>query len=577
MDKAIKPSLAAYALLGEQRYCWSQGNHLLAEAFLDRIGSDTDVLLALLNQEIELRQTAGETTLLEEYVARFPHLENELRALFQVHRIVQSENTIDRETVAWVPKMSVFPHVPGYEVLAELGRGGMGVVYMARNVRLNRVVALKMILVGANAGESELARFKIEAEAIARMHHPNIVQIYEVGEHAGMPFLSLEFCSGGSLARNIAVSPMSATDAAGLVEKLARGIHAAHERGVIHRDLKPANILLAEDGTPKITDFGLAKKVDSEASLTSSGAIMGTPSYMAPEQASGRSKHVGPQADVYALGAVLYALLTTRPPFKAETPVETVMQVISIDPIPPTRWQPDLPHAIETICLKCLQKDPQQRYQTAEALADDLRRFLASELIRAHPTTVMDGLKRSLRRWPALVALTGCCAFLLLLCVPTLVGLWLSAENRRQGAEQALAAERTKSLPLSSEWRIGAFNPNGTHVALCCGNLIRIRNVHTGQDVRTLTGHLRPVTCLAYSPDGTRIVSASEDLTLKVWDAELGVDLLTLAGHTAPAYTVGFTSNGLLASASVNELRFWDATAGKEIRTVPVKHALGND
>ena len=234
---------------------------------------------------------------------------------------------------------ATFVDIPGYEILGELGRGGMGVVYKARQIKLRRLVALKMILAGSHAGEADLARFRTEAEAIARVKHTNIIQIYEIGEHEGKPYFALEFCSGGSLAQKIDGTPMLPKEAARIVALLARGMEAAHEADVIHRDLKPANVLLLKNGTPKITDFGLAKKLD-DAGQTQSGAIMGTPSYMAPEQAGGETKKMGPPADIYALGAILYELLTGRPPFQAETAWDTLMQVLSHDPVPPSRLQP---------------------------------------------------------------------------------------------------------------------------------------------------------------------------------------------------------------------------------------------
>jgi len=272
--------------------------------------------------------------------------------------------------------------VPGYEILGELGRSGMGVVYKARQLALNRLVALKMILADGHAGAAELARFQTEAEAIARLQHPHIVQIHEVGQHDGLPFFSLEFCPGGSLDRKLAGNPQPSREAAALIEKLAHAMHAAHEKGILHRDLKPANILLAEDDTPKITDFGLAKKLDpvslgreSGTGLTATGAVMGTPSYMAPEQAGGKSKELGPACDVYALGAILYECLTGRPPFKAARPLDTLLQVVSDEPVPPTRLNVKTPRDLETICLKCLHKEPSRRYASAAALAEDLRRF----------------------------------------------------------------------------------------------------------------------------------------------------------------------------------------------------------
>jgi hypothetical protein len=290
--------------------------------------------------------------------------------------------------------------VPGYEILAELGRGGMGVVYRARQLALGRVVALKMILSGAHAGEAELARFKTEAQAVARLQHPNIVQVFEVGEHGGLPFLSLEFCPGASLEKKLNGTPLAPREAAALVETLGRAMQAAHEKEVIHRDLKPANVLLGEDGTPKITDFGLAKKLD-EAGQTATGAVMGTPSYMAPEQAGGRSKDVGPHTDVYALGAILYECLTGRPPFRAATSLDTILQAVSDDPAPPTQLNPKVPCDLETICLKCLEKEPAKRYLSAQALADDLRRFLDGAPIRARRTKVLERAVKWVRRHPA--------------------------------------------------------------------------------------------------------------------------------------------------------------------------------
>jgi serine/threonine-protein kinase len=299
--------------------------------------------------------------------------------------------------------------IPGYEVLGTLGRGGMGVVYQARQTRLGRVVALKMIVSGVHAGEGELTRFRTEAEAIARLQHPNIVQIHEVGEHDGLPFFSLEFCAGGSLEKKLNGTPLPPREAAGLVQTLARAMQAAHDKGVVHRDLKPANVLLAEDGTPKINDFGLAKKLDVPGQ-TQTGAVMGTPSYMAPEQARG-SKTVGPAADIYALGAILYELLTGRPPFKAATLLETLQQVLGDEPVSVHRLQPKVPRDLDTICHKCLEKDPKKRYASAAALAEDLRRFGSGEPVSARPVRVAGRLWRWARRKPAQAALGQWCSW----------------------------------------------------------------------------------------------------------------------------------------------------------------------
>jgi hypothetical protein len=319
---------------------------------------------------------------------------------------------------------------PGYEILGTLGRGGMGVVYRARQTKLGRVVALKMILSGAHAGEADLARFRTEAEAIARLQHPNIVQIHEVGEHGGLPFFSLEFCAGGSLEKRLNGTPLPPKEAAALVRTLARATQAAHDKGVIHRDLKPANVLVAEDGTPKITDFGLAKKLD-EAGPTATGAVMGTPSYMAPEQARGMSAAIGPLCDVYALGAILYECLTGRPPFKAATALDTLQQVVSDEPVRATRLQPGVPRDLETICLKCLHKEPGRRYASARALATDLSRFLNDQPIQARHVTAVERAWRWGRRNRVVTVLAGAVALLLLGLV--VLGLWSYRTPRPEG------------------------------------------------------------------------------------------------------------------------------------------------
>jgi serine/threonine protein kinase len=285
--------------------------------------------------------------------------------------------------------------IPGYEILEELGRGGMGVVYKARQVSLNRLVALKLVLGGALAGPQERARFRIEAEAAARMRHPNIVQIYEAGDCQGWPYFAMELLEGGSLDKILTDQPQPATPAAELVRTLALAVQHAHTQQIVHRDLKPANVLLAADGTPKVTDFGLAKRLDgASAAATRDGAVLGTASYMAPEQAAGRVHEIGPAVDVYALGAILYELLTGRPPFEADSWNQTVEQVLHDDPAPPTRLHADVPRDLETICLKCLEKEPGKRYASAGELADDLARFLEGTPIAAVPLDARERLAR---------------------------------------------------------------------------------------------------------------------------------------------------------------------------------------
>ncbi len=337
-------------------------------------------------------------------------------------------------------------HVPGYEVLGELGRGGMGVVYRARQIALNRLVALKMILSGAHAGAEDLERFRAEAEAVARLQHPNIVQVHEVGEHEGRPFFALEFCPGGSLDKKLAGTPLPPEEAARMVELLARAVHAAHQHKVVHRDLKPANVLLAADGTPKIADFGLAKRLD-EAGRTQSGAVMGTPSYMAPEQAGGRTKEVGPPADVYALGVMLYEMLTGRPPFKAATVMETLQQVMKDEPAPPRRLRSKVPVDLDSVCLKCLEKETRRRYASALELAEDLRRFQAGEPVRARSVGDWERALKWMRRHPWKAAAAG----LLLAFVAALLAGGAFSAYFAVEANNALGREKERNGELAKE------------------------------------------------------------------------------------------------------------------------------
>jgi tetratricopeptide (TPR) repeat protein len=327
--------------------------------------------------------------------------------------------------------------VPGYEILGELGRGGMGVVYKARQLGLNRLVALKMILSGDYAAASDLARFRLEAEAVAKLQHPGIVQVYAIDEVDGKPYFCLEFVNGGPLQKKLAGNPQSPRKAARLVEKLAEAMAYAHQNHIIHRDLKPANVLLTETGEPKVADFGLAKKLDEQDSQTQSGSILGTPSYMAPEQAHGRTRDVGPPGDIYSLGAILYEALVGRPPFKGETVLDTLELVRSQEPVAPSRLQPKIPRDLETICLKCLQKDPKNRYHSAGALAEDLRRFQAREPILARPTPAWERAWKWARRRPLAAAL---------IAVSALFALSLAAGGVAFGEYQRSRADEIERL-----------------------------------------------------------------------------------------------------------------------------------
>jgi serine/threonine protein kinase len=347
--------------------------------------------------EWEERRISGRTPSPEELCPGNVPLQNELRK--RIDRRRQLEAIFETPTLGEVDAPAVLPPLPdvaGYEILEVIGHGGMGVVYKARQLGLNRLVALKMVLAGASASPQSLDRFRSEAEAVAQLAHPNIVQIYEIGEQGGCPFLALEYISGGSLAQQLDGTPVASGKAAALVLALAQAVHHAHERGIVHRDLKPANVLLLADGTPKIADFGLAKRADSNYARTQTGAILGSPSYMAPEQATGAADKIGPATDVYALGVILYELLTGRPPFKGATLLETIEQVREHDPVPPQTLQPKTPRDLETICLKCLEKQPHRRYASAAELADDLQLFLQGDPISAHSLTLLDQVARTI-------------------------------------------------------------------------------------------------------------------------------------------------------------------------------------
>jgi tetratricopeptide (TPR) repeat protein len=367
---------------------------------LPAAGAGASELLLYWDEQRERGQEISPEQLCRHCPEHLDEVRRRVAALQSVYRALEGRAAPKDRSVPPASAAVGRPQVPGYEILSELGRGGMGVVYKARQVALKRLVALKMILAGGHASTQELSRFRAEAEAVARLQHPHIVQVYEVGEHYGLPFFSLELCPGGSLAQKLKHNPLPPVEAARLVELLTRGVQAAHDAKLIHRDLKPANVLLGADGTPKVTDFGLAKRLD-EVGQTWSGAVMGTPAYMPPEQAQGKTDAIGPAADVYALGAILYECLTGRPPFKAATVIETIRQVLDDEPVPVRQLQPKVPRDLETICHKCLQKEQARRYASAHELGEDLRRLQNGEPIRARPVGFAERAAKWARRKPA--------------------------------------------------------------------------------------------------------------------------------------------------------------------------------
>jgi WD40 repeat protein len=496
-------------------------------------------------------------------------------------------------------KARPLPHLPGYVILSELGRGAMGVVYQARQLALNRIVALKMLHASRQGDTEQRRRFRTEVETIALLQHPNIVQVYDVGEHEGRPFFTMEHLDGGSLAERCGGQVQTPSVAAAWVETLAGAMQAVHAKGIVHRDLKLSNVLRTADGCLKIADFGLAHQESSHLTIT--GQVLGTPCYMAPEQAAGKVREVGPAADVYALGAILYELLAGRPPFRGVAAMEVIRQVQESDPLSPRRLEPQIPRDLETICLKCLRKEPNQRYASARELADDLRRYLNGESILARPPAWPERTVRWLRRRPA-VAVVIAAVVLAAAAVPLallghtmqLQGALDREEFAREQADEAMKLARIKEADARAA--LYAADIMLTHNLFKVGDVFQIPLLldphripdgidsdsrefvwgylqrHGQKAPRALSLHDGPSQLLAYSPDGRSLITAggnSEHPTLRVWDLQTGksrfgqplIEFFPGLDLTLSAYA---PRQGLVAGVSKDGfVTLWDFASGQ--------------
>jgi eukaryotic-like serine/threonine-protein kinase len=579
-----------------------------------------DGIIAAYLEAVDAGQRPDRQKLLDEH----PQHAEALGAFFADHdRMAQaaaplrlagaSDSEVGGDSSSALPRVRYFGD---YELLGEIARGGMGIVYKARQVSLNRVVALKMILAGQFASETEVQRFYAEARAAANLQHRNIVAIHEVGQHEGQHYFSMDYIEGKSLAQIVRENPLPADKASAYLKTIAEAIEFAHRQGTLHRDLKPSNVLIDSFDEPRITDFGLAKRIEGTAQITVTGPITGTPSYMPPEQAGAYDGKVSPASDVYSLGALLYDLLTGRPPFLGENLVVTLNQVLNSEPVAPRLLSPEVPPDLETICLKCLEKDPTRRYPTAAALADDLGRFLRHEPITARPVSQWERGWRWCKRNPMVSSLSAAIAILL---VTSAIGgsiLAIRERNARQVADNnaelesqaarraelaSAEAERRRLEALDAKTEADKQRDEARVTAYASGmqlaqraweenNVARARDLleevpkeAAGRKLRgfewyyldrlchsealTLKGHGASVESVAFSPDGQRLASGSYDQTVKIWDSATGKELFDLKGHSGPVTSVAFSPDGqrLAAGERDGTVKIWNSAAGKPL------------
>ena len=479
-----------------------------------------------------------------------------------------------------------------YELLEEIARGGMGVVYRARQLSLNRVVAVKVVLHGPFASAEFVRRFRIEAEAVAALRHPNIVAIHEVGECDGHHFLSMEYIEGLNFAELVREKPLPARRAANYLQTIAGAVHHAQQRGVLHRDLKPSNVLLDVFDQPRVMDFGLAKLVNHDEELTTTGQVLGSPNHMPPEQAAGKFSASSPQSDVYSLGAILYQLLTGRPPFQGETLPEILVQVQNVEPIPPQRLNPSVPADLQTICLKCLQKEPARRYRSAQELAEDLGHFLANEPIHARPVAPGDRALLWCKRRPVLAAMSAALAVTVVFGLVGILWQWRRAEIHAQGElkQRIIAEENTAKTRLNlyasdvalasqamqrgdfglARRTLDALRPKSGEPDLRGFEWRYLWNLCRGDQTAAFTGHSWIVTCAAFSPDGNRIASGSMDGTARIWDVSKREIITTLKVATHAMWSVAFTPDGKsLMTAGTDGVQFWSVDSWQPISNFP--------